>query len=45
MRVVEEEHPRLGDKYKVYPMMNFSVAVDDYLLGVTHVLRGKGPLG
>lgn len=44
MRVVEEEHPRLGDKYKVYPMMNFSVAVDDYLLGVTHVLRGKDHL-
>ena len=44
MRVVEEEHPRLGTEYKVYPMMNFSVAVDDHLLGVTHVLRGKDHL-
>lgn len=44
MRVVEEQHPRVGAKYKVYPMMNFSVAVDDHLLGVTHVLRGKDHL-
>ena len=44
MRVVEAEHPRLGSKYKVYPMMNFSVSVDDHLLGVTHVLRGKDHL-
>lgn len=44
MRIVEEEHPRFGHKYKVYPMMNFSVAVDDHLLGMTHVLRGKDHL-
>lgn len=44
MRVVEAEHPLTGAKYTVYPMMNFSVAVDDYLMGVTHVLRGKDHL-
>ena len=44
MRVVEAEHPRTGNKYRVYPMMNFSVAVDDHLMGVTHVLRGKDHL-
>lgn len=44
MRIVEADHPRLGSKYKIYPMMNFSVAVDDHLLGVTHVLRGKDHL-
>ena len=44
MRVVEAEHPRIGSKYKVYPMMNFSVAVDDHIGGVTHVLRGKDHL-
>ncbi len=44
MRVVEETHPRVGDKYRVYPMMNFSVAADDHLMGVTHVLRGKDHL-
>ena len=44
MRLVDETHPRLGNKYRVYPMMNFSVAVDDHLLGMTHVLRGKDHL-
>ncbi|MDI6723282.1 MAG: glutamate--tRNA ligase [Methanobacterium sp.] len=44
MRVVDAEHPRTGKKYKIYPMMNFSVTVDDHLLGVTHVLRGKDHL-
>ncbi len=44
MRIVEEPHPRLGDKYRVYPMMNFSVSVDDHLMGLTHVLRGKDHL-
>jgi glutamyl-tRNA synthetase len=44
MRIVDAEHPRIGRKYKIYPMMNFSVAVDDHLCGVTHVLRGKDHL-
>ena len=44
MRVVEAEHPITGNKYSVYPMMNFSVTVDDHLMGVTHVLRGKDHL-
>ncbi len=41
LRVVEREHPRVGRKYKVWPMLEFSWAVDDHLLGITHVLRGK----
>jgi glutamyl-tRNA synthetase len=44
MRIVEEEHPRIGTKYRIYPMMNFSVAIDDHLMGLTHVLRGKDHL-
>ncbi|KZX16391.1 glutamate--tRNA ligase [Methanobrevibacter filiformis] len=44
MRIVEEPHPRLGDKYRIYPMMNFSVAIDDHLMNMTHVLRGKDHL-
>ena len=44
MRLVDEEHPRLGTKYRIYPMMNFSVSVDDHLMGMTHVLRGKDHL-
>lgn len=44
MRLVDEVHPRLGTEYRIYPMMNFSVAVDDHLMGMTHVLRGKDHL-
>jgi glutamyl-tRNA synthetase len=44
MRIVEEDHPRIDGDFRVYPMMNFSVAVDDHLMGVTHVLRGKDHL-
>ncbi|MEM0127532.1 MAG: glutamate--tRNA ligase [Thermoplasmatales archaeon] len=40
-RIVDTPHPLKGDKYRVYPMMNFSVAVDDHDLGLTHVIRGK----
>ncbi len=41
LRVAERRHPRVGKKYKVWPMLEFSWAVDDHLLGVTHILRGK----
>jgi len=40
-RIIDIPHPLEGDKYKAYPMMNFSVAVDDHYLGLTHVIRGK----
>ncbi len=44
-RIVKDvEHPRIGNKYIVYPLMNFSVAVDDHELALTHVLRGKDHL-
>ncbi|GAA5261704.1 glutamate--tRNA ligase [Methanocalculus sp. MC3] len=40
MRIVNSTiHPRVDAT--VYPLMNFSVAVDDHLLGMTHVIRGK----
>ena len=44
LRVVNYPHPRTGNKYCAYPMMNLSVAIDDHLLGVTHVIRGKDHL-
>ncbi len=44
MRMVEEPHPLTGSKYIVYPLYNFSVAIDDYDMGMTHVLRGKDHL-
>ena len=40
-RISEREHPRVGTRYRVWPLLEFSWAVDDHLLGVTHVLRGK----
>jgi glutamyl-tRNA synthetase len=43
-RIVKTPHPRTQDKYLVYPLYNFSVAIDDYLMGMTHVLRGKDHL-
>ena len=41
MRISEAEHPRVGNKYIVWPMLEFSWAIDDYLIGVTHILRGS----
>jgi glutamyl-tRNA synthetase len=41
LRIVERKHPRVGKKYKVWPLLEFSWAVDDHLLGITHILRGK----
>jgi glutamyl-tRNA synthetase len=43
MRISEKPHPRAPDK-RVYPLYNFAVAVDDHLMGMTHVLRGKDHL-
>jgi glutamyl-tRNA synthetase len=40
MRISEASHPRVGDKYIVWPMLEFSWAIDDHLIGVTHILRG-----
>ncbi|MHB1867265.1 MAG: glutamate--tRNA ligase [Thermoplasmata archaeon] len=40
-RLSDFDHPRVGRKYRVWPMLEFSWAVDDVELGITHVLRGK----
>ncbi len=44
LRIVSCPHPLTGDRYSAYPMMNLSVAVDDYEMGMTHVIRGKDHL-
>lgn len=44
LRIIDTEkhpHPLTGSKYIAWPTYNFAVSVDDHLLGVTHVLRGK----
>jgi len=40
-RIADREHPRVGTRYRVWPLLEFSWAVDDHLLGITHVIRGK----
>jgi len=40
MRISEASHPRVGVEYHVWPMLEFSWAIDDHLIGVTHILRG-----
>jgi len=44
LRLVDEPHPLTGDDFRVYPLYNYSVAIDDHLMGMTHVLRGKDHL-
>ncbi len=41
MRINEHLHPRTGKEQRVWPLMVFSVAIDDHELGITHVLNGK----
>ncbi|MFA5084708.1 MAG: glutamate--tRNA ligase family protein [Candidatus Paceibacterota bacterium] len=40
-RINEASHPIQGKKYRVWPLMNLSVASDDMDYGMTHVIRGK----
>ena len=34
-------HPIVGEKYILWPTYNLAAAVDDHLMGVTHILRAK----
>ena len=38
---VKTPHPRVGSEFKVWPLYNLASGVDDHLLGITHVIRGK----
>lgn len=40
-RISHNPHPRVGDRYSVWPLLEFSWAIDDHMLGMTHILRGK----
>ncbi len=40
-RIIKESHPLVGDKYVVYPTLDFESAIEDHLLGITHIIRGK----
>ncbi|MFZ5955514.1 MAG: glutamate--tRNA ligase [Nanoarchaeota archaeon] len=39
-RISEREHPKVKHKYKVWPLLEFSWAIDDHLLEITHIIRG-----
>ncbi|MFA4952709.1 MAG: glutamate--tRNA ligase family protein [Candidatus Pacearchaeota archaeon] len=40
-RINLTEHPLQKKKYRVWPLMNLAVAVDDIELKTTHIIRGK----
>lgn len=44
LRVIDTKkypHPRVGSKYIVWPLYNLAAGVDDHLMGITHIIRGK----
>lgn len=41
LRILKRAHPRVGDKYVVWPTLDFESAIEDHLLGITHIIRGK----
>jgi len=40
-KVSQREHPRKKNKYRVWPALEMSWAIDDHLLGITHIIRGN----
>ena len=41
LRISDVDHPLQGDRYRVWPLYNFSCGIDDHLMGVSHIIRGK----
>ena len=44
LRVIDTKkypHPRVGSKYIVWPLYNLAAGIDDHLMGITHIIRGK----
>lgn len=40
-RLKDEKHARLESKYKLWPMYNLCVAIDDSLMDINYIIRGK----
>lgn len=40
-RIIEEKHPLVGEKYRVWPSYDLAVAIEDSIDGVTHAFRSK----
>ena len=44
LRIIDTKkypHPRVGSKYVVWPLYNLAAGLDDHLMGMTHIIRGK----
>ena len=44
LRIIDPEkypHPMVGSKYRVWPLYNLAAGLDDHLMGITHIIRGK----
>ena len=41
LRIQTGEHPLVGTRYRVWPLLDFQSAIDDEEQGVTHIIRGK----
>jgi len=39
-RVIDEPHPLTGEKYRVWPLLDFESAIEDHIRGLTHIIRG-----
>ncbi len=40
-KISDREHPRVKKKYRVWPTLEMSWAIDDHELGITHIIRGN----
>ncbi len=40
-KISDRVHPRVGSKYRVWPTLDMCWAIDDHLLGITHIIRGS----
>ncbi len=44
LRIIDTKkypHPRVGSKFAVWPLYNLAAGLDDHLMGMTHIIRGK----
>jgi glutamyl-tRNA synthetase len=41
VNVGNHPHPRTGEDFRVWPLLDFQSAIDDHLEGTTHIIRGK----
>ena len=41
LRIQHTPHPMVGERYRVWPLLDFQSAIEDHKQGVTHIVRGK----